>query len=67
MANYRKILEKKKNVTSTNRGLRSNQIVVTYDLNNKRMSFFRPKRTIEGDDALTLPIFIWFFIENTMC
>ena len=57
MSKYRKVLEKAVNVTSTNRGFRTNQhSVATYEQTKKRLSYFSPKRIVEEDGIHTKPL-----------
>ena len=57
MSKYRNVLEEAVNVTSTNRGFRTIQHgVATYELTNKKLSYFYPKRTVEEDGIRTKPL-----------
>ena len=53
---YRRVLDEKVNVTSNNRGLRTNNhSVATYEQVKKRLSYFYPKRIVETDGLHTQP------------
>ena len=53
---YRRVLNEKVNVTSNNRGFRSNNhSVATYKQVKKGLSYFYPKRIVESDRIHTQP------------
>ena len=53
---HRRVLNEKVNVTSNNRGFRTNiQSVATYKQVNKCLSYFYPKRIVETDAIQTQP------------
>ena len=53
---YRRVLNKKVNVTSNKRGfLTNNHSVATYEQVKKSLSYFYPKRIIESDGIHTQP------------
>ena len=54
---YRRVLNEKVNVTSNNRGFRTNNhSVATYEQVKKSLSSFYPKRVVESDGILTQPL-----------
>ena len=54
---YRRVLNEKVNVTLNNRGFRSNNhSVATYEQVKKGLSYFYPKRIVEGDGIRTQPL-----------
>ena len=54
MSKYRKMLEEAVNVTSTNRGFGTIQLsVATYEQTKIGLSYFYPKRIVEGDGRHT--------------
>ena len=54
---YRRVLNEKVNVTSNNRGFRTNNhSVATYEQVKKGLSYFYPKRIVETDGIHTLPL-----------
>ena len=54
---YRRVLDEKINVTSTNRGFRVNDhSVATYEQTKKGLSYFYPKRIVENDGIHTQPL-----------
>ena len=54
---YRRILNEKVNVTSNNRGFRTNNhSVTTYEQVKKGLSYFYPKRRVESDGIHTRPL-----------
>ena len=53
---YRRVLNEKVNVTSDNRGFRTNNhSVATYEQVKKGLSYFYPKRIVESDGIHTQP------------
>ena len=53
---YRRVLNEKVNVTSNNRGFRTNNhSVATYEQVKKDLSYFYPKRIVESDGIHTQP------------
>ena len=51
---YRRVLNEKVNVTSNNRGFRTNNhSVASYELVKKSLSYFYPKRIVETDGIHT--------------
>ena len=68
---YRRVLDEKVNVTSKNRGFRTNNhSVATYEQVKKGLSYFYPKRRVETDGIHTQPL-IWktfthFLFYNVM-
>ena len=56
LENYRRVFNEKVNVTSNNRGVRTNNhSVATYEQGKKGLSYFHPKRIVESDGSLTQP------------
>ena len=56
MAKYRNILDEFINVTSTNRGFRTDHHnVATYEQAEKGLPYFYPKRSVDADDIQTRP------------
>ena len=54
---YRRVLNEKVNVTSNNRGFRTNNhSVATYEQVKKGLSYFYPKRIVETDGIHTQPL-----------
>ena len=54
---YRRVLNEKVNVTSNNRGFRTNNhCVATYEQVKKRLSYFYPKQIVETDGIHTQPL-----------
>ena len=54
---YRRVLNDKVNVTSNNRGFRTNNhSVATYEQVKKGLSYFYPKRIVETDGIHTQPL-----------
>ena len=54
MAKYRKVIDEFINVTSTNRGFRTvHHSVATYEQTKKGLSYFYPKRILDGDSFRT--------------
>ena len=54
---YRRVLNEKVNVTSNNRGFRTNNYsVATYEQVKKDLSYFYPKRIAESDGIHTQPL-----------
>ena len=54
---YRRVLNKKVNVTSNNRGFRTNNhSVATYEQIKKSLSYFYPQQKVETDGSLTQPL-----------
>ena len=54
---YRRVLNEKVNVTSNNRGLRTNNgSVANYGQVKENLSYFYPKRIVESDGILTQPL-----------
>ena len=54
---YRRVLNEKVNVTSNNRGFRTNNhSVATYEPVKKSLSHFHPKRIVESDGTHTQPL-----------
>ena len=54
---YGRVLKEKVNVTSNNRGFRTNNhSVATYEQVKKGLSYFFPKRIVEGDSFHTQPL-----------
>ena len=54
---YRRVLNEKVNVTSNNRGLRTNnQSVATYEQVKEGLFYFYPKRIVESDGIYTQPL-----------
>ena len=63
------VLNEKVNVTSNNRGFRTNNhSVATYEQVKKRLSYFHPKRIVESDGIHTQPLNLLethsFFFHN---
>ena len=57
MSKYRKVLAEAVNITSTNRGFRTIQhSVATYEQTKKGLSYFYPKRIVQGDGVHTKPL-----------
>ena len=57
LENYRRVLQEKVNVTSNNRGFRTNNhSVATFEQVKKRLSYFYPKRTVVSDGIHTQPL-----------
>ena len=57
MAKYRQVLDEAVNLKSTNRGFKTiNHAVVTYEQLKKGLSYFYPKREVEGDGIHTEPV-----------
>ena len=57
LENYQRVLNEKVNVTSNNRGFRTNnQSVATYEQVKKSLSYFYPKRIVETDGIHTQPL-----------
>ena len=57
MSEYRKLLQEAVNVTSNNRGFRTNQHSVdTYEQSKKGLSFFYPKTIVKEDGIHTKPL-----------
>ena len=53
---YRSVLNEKVNVTSNNRGFRTNNhSVASYEKVKKGLPYFNPKRVVEGDGTHTQP------------
>ena len=56
---YRRVLNKKVNVTSNNRGFRTNNhSVATYKKVKKGLSYFYPQRIVESDGIHTQPLIL---------
>ena len=56
LENYRRVLNKKVNVTSNNKGFRtSNHSVATFEQVKKGLSYFHPKRIVKSDFFHTQP------------
>ena len=56
---YRRVLNEKVNVTSNNRGFRTNNhSVATYEQVEKGLSYFYPKRIVETDGIHTQPLIL---------
>ena len=54
---YRRVLNEKVNVTSNNRGFRTNNhSVATYEQVKKSLSYFNPKRIVKTDGIHTQPL-----------
>ena len=54
---YRRVLNEKVNVTSNNRGFRTNNhSVATYEQVKKGLSYFYPKRIVESDGSHAQPL-----------
>ena len=59
MSKYRQVLNDGVNVSSTNRGFRTNQhTVATYEQTKKGLSYFYPKRIVESDGIHTQPLLL---------
>ena len=59
---YRRVFNEKVNVTSNNRGFRTNNdSVATYEQVKKSLSYFYPKRIVETDGIHTQPLNLWDF------
>ena len=57
LTKYRKVLSEQENITSTNRGFRTNNhSIATYEQTKKGLSYFYPKRIVEEDGIHTLPL-----------
>ena len=57
MSKYRKVLEEGVNVISTNRRFRTmKHSVATNEQTKKELSYFYPKRLVEGDGIHTKPL-----------
>ena len=57
LAKYRKVMEDKTSLESTNRGFRTvNNAVRTYELRKKGLSYFYPKRVVHSDGIHTSPL-----------
>ena len=57
MEKYRKALDEAINLTSTNRGFRTNNhTVTTYKQTKKVLSYFYPKRQVQDDVIYTKPL-----------
>ena len=75
LENYRRVLNKKVNVTSNNKGFRtSNHSVATFEQVKKGLSYFYPKRIVESDFFHTQPpnlliceIITLFSFYNVLC
>ena len=56
---YRRVLDDAVNIASTNRGFRTmNHQIQTYEQTKKGLSFFYPKRIVDGDGIHTTPLMI---------
>ena len=56
---YRRVLDEKTNVQSTNRGFRTIQhSVCTYEQTKRGLSYFYPKRIVLGDGIQTKPLLL---------
>ena len=54
---YRRVIDEKINISSTNRGFRTlNHNVVTYEQTKKGLSYFYPKRIVQSDGIHTKPL-----------
>ena len=59
---YRRVLNETVNVTSNNRGFRTNNhSVATYEQVKKGLSYFYPKQLVEKDGIHTQPFFLKIF------
>ena len=59
LAKYRQVLEENVNVSSTNRGFRTNKhVVATYEQTKKGLSYFYPKRIVDDDGIHTRPLLL---------
>ena len=57
MSKNRRVLDEAINLTSTNRGFRTiNLMVVRYEQTKKRLSYFYPKRQVQDDGIHTKPL-----------
>ena len=57
LENYRRVLKEKVNITSSNRGFRTNNhSVATNEQVEKRLSYLYPKRRVEGDGIDSQPL-----------
>ena len=57
---YLRVLDEKENVTSNNRGFRTNNhSVATYEQVKKGVSYFYPKQIVESDGIYTQPLNLW--------
>ena len=57
MAKYRNVLDEFNKVTSTNRSFRTvHHSVATYEQTKKGLSYFYPKKGVEADGVVTLPL-----------
>ena len=57
MAIHRRVLDEAINLASTDRGLRTiNLMVATYEQTKKRLGYFYPKRQVQDNGNLTKPL-----------